>query len=32
MDASPYGLTALWSQGDVVTKAVALLLTMMSMI
>ncbi|EIJ45533.1 biopolymer transport transmembrane protein [Herbaspirillum sp. GW103] len=31
MDASPYGLTALWSQGDVVTKAVAILLTMMSM-
>ena len=31
MDASPYGLTALWSQGDVVTKVVALLLTMMSM-
>lgn len=31
MDASPYGLTALWSQGDVVTKAVALLLTTMSM-
>lgn len=31
MDASPYGLSALWSQGDIVTKAVAVLLTMMSM-
>lgn len=30
MDASPYGLAALWSQGDLVTKGVALLLLMMS--
>jgi biopolymer transport protein ExbB len=30
MQASPYGLAALWSQGDIVTRGVALLLTAMS--
>ena len=31
MDNNPYGLAALWSQGDVVIKSVALLLLLMSM-
>ncbi|WP_019140619.1 MotA/TolQ/ExbB proton channel family protein [Noviherbaspirillum massiliense] len=30
MEASPYGLESLWTQGDLVTKAVALLLVTMS--
>ena len=30
MQASPYGLESLWLQGDVVTKAVAILLVLMS--
>jgi biopolymer transport protein ExbB len=30
MQANPYGLESLWSQGDIVTKSVALLLVMLS--